>query len=337
MSCRPVSKALAALLAVAASAVPCVQGETACESLSAEVRVVFEREKAAVVKIQAIDEHGPLSGSGFFIEPDGTIYTSYTVGGESHDIVVLTGDKRYPATRLLADPRSGLAILKVEADTPFLPLGKSSALYLASMVMTIGYPMEFPVTPSLGMVAGFDVKHGGRYFSTAHIRANVPVQRGEGGAPLLNMNGEVVGILISSLDSGAGCFALPIEAAEKVRKDFVRFGEVRPGWLGIEIEESKTAGQESAAQVKGFVNDAPAGKTGLLEKGDILLQIGDTKVKKLEDVLNASFFLTGGDEVALTVLRNGTPLSVNVQAGDHPDKPHKTALAPGENMLLSTP
>ena len=86
--------------------------------------------------------------------------------------------------------------------------------------------------PSFGMIAGFDRKCLGRYFSTTHLRVNLPTQRGEAGAPLLNLNGEVVGIVVSSLENNSACYALPIDAAEKIRGDFVRFGEARHGWIG---------------------------------------------------------------------------------------------------------
>ena len=96
--------------------------------------------------------------------------------------------------------------------------------------------MNLPLTPSFGVLGGFDREYLGQYFATTHLRANVPVQRGEGGAPLLNMKGEVVGMLISSLDQGSASFVLPVEAIEKVRREFVRFGELRPGWIGLSVE-----------------------------------------------------------------------------------------------------
>ena len=110
------------------------------------------------------------------------------------------------------------------------------------------------------MVGGFDLKYLGRYFATTHIRANVAVQRGQGGAPLLDMHGEVVGVLISSLDQGSASFVLPIEAAEKVRRDFVRFGEVRPGWVGMAVGPAAEAVNGSTAAVEDILTDGPAHK-----------------------------------------------------------------------------
>src|SRR5690606_9482899 len=146
------------------------------------------------------------------------------------------GESQLPLKRLTADPRSGIAILQIEKlgnPTPFLPLGDSEGLKVASPVVMIAYPLDLPVAPHFGLVAGFDGKHFDRYFATTHIRANVPVKRGQGGAPLLNMKGEAVGVVISGVDEGAACYALPIEAVRKIHQDYVRFGSIRPGRLGV--------------------------------------------------------------------------------------------------------
>jgi S1-C subfamily serine protease len=95
-------------------------------TIASEVKRVFDNAKNAVVRIQAEDEHGRLAGTGFFIDPTGTIMTAYAVGGESRDIIVEFGLNRYPAERLVADPRCGIAILRVTAaNTPWLTVGNS--------------------------------------------------------------------------------------------------------------------------------------------------------------------------------------------------------------------
>lgn len=304
------------------------------DALSAEVQGVFRRCAPAVVKIEAEDDDGQLSGTGFFIDPNGTIFTNFSVGGESHDIVVSNGEARYPATRIAADPRSGLAILKIETQkTPFLPLGKSSGLGVASMVMTIGYPLDLPITPNVGCVGGFGISFGGRFFAVSHIRANVPVQRGEGGAPLLNMDGEVVGIVESSVDAGAGCFVLPIEAAEKVHGDVMRFGEARPGWLGIRFDKTNDDAPASQIEVQGFIPDSPAEKSGV-QPGDVILKVGDRKVSSIEDVLDAAFYLTAGNEVPLTLSRGGQTSEVKVVPAPNPMDP-RSGVVPTPTFNLS--
>jgi len=337
MNLRPAFNRIALLAALAGWL--CCGGlfaESASDSISAEILGVFNRGKAAIVKIEAVDEHGMLCGTGFFIDPNGTIYTTYTVGGESHDIVVSYGDRKFTATRLVADSRSGIAILKVEAQTPYLPLGKSDSLAMASPVMTIGYPMDFPITFNFGIVGGFNIKYYDRYFTTMHIRANVPVQRGEGGSPLLNMKGEVMGVLISAIDDGGGCFVLPIEAAEKVRSDFMRFGEVRPGWLGIGLQDVKNPVEGSIAQINQLIEGAP-GEKGGLKKGDFLIGVGGRKINSLCDMLSAAFFFTSGDKVPVTIMRGTEKITVNLQAMDHPSIHHEIADTPQQGIPLAPP
>jgi serine protease Do len=288
------------------------------QSASQQVREVFARAAKAVVKIHGVDEHSEICGTGFFVDPTGTIYTAYTVGGEAGNFTVEFGDKKIPARQLVADIRSGTAILKVDETTPALPIGKSEELEMASPVISIGYPLDLPKTPNFGMIAGFDRKCLGRFFSTIHLRVNVPTQRGEAGAPLLNMKGEVVGIVVSGLGNNSSCYAVPIEAPEKIRSDFVRFGEARHGWIGVnDVSPASQQVDGSRAMVTQVAEDAPASRAGL-KAGDVLLQVGKKKITDPEDVFDASFYITAGDNVPITVMRGDKKMTFQVQATMHP-------------------
>src|SRR5438552_2876608 len=291
--------------------------EQSATAISHQVRELFEQAAKAVVKIHGVDEHSEICGTGFFVDPTGTLYTAYTVGGEAGNFTVEFGGKKYPARQLVADIRSGTAILRVDETTPALPIGKSEELELATPVISIGYPLDLPKTPNFGMIAGFDRKCLGRYFSTIHLRVNAPTQRGEAGAPLLNMKGEVVGIVVSGLENNSACYAVPIEAAEKIRNDFVRFGEARHGWVGINVSEAAQPVEGSRAEMTQIMDDTPAARSGI-KPGDILLQVGRKKVTQPEDVLDASFFITAGDTVPITVMRGDQKLTFHVQAALHP-------------------
>src|SRR4029453_8691436 len=295
-------------------------------TISQQVKDIFGRTANAVVRIHGDDEHSEISGTGFFIDPTGTLYTAYTVGGEADNFTIEFNGKKYPARQLLADIRSGTAILKIDAVTPALPIGKTEGLRVATPVVSIGYPLDLPKTPSFGMVAGFDRKYLGRYFSTTHLRLNLPTQRGEAGAPLLNMKGEVVGIVVSSLENNSVCHAVPIEVAEKIRSDYIRFGEARHGWVGINVSEAPAPVEGSRAEMTQIMEGTPAARSGI-KSGDILLQVGRTKVTQPEDVLDASFFITAGDTVPITVVRGGEKLTFNVQAELHPASERRTLIA----------
>lgn len=303
--------------------------DQSASAISHQVRDLFERAAKAVVKIHGVDEHSEICGTGFFVDPTGTLYTAYTVGGEAGNFTVEFNGKKYPARQLVADIRSGTAILKVDETTPGLPIGRSDELQLATPVISIGYPLDLPKTPNFGMIAGFDRKCLGRYFSTIHLRVNAPTQRGEAGAPLLNMKGEVVGIVVSGLENNSACYAVPIEAAEKIRSDFVRFGEARHGWIGVNnVSPASQQAEGSRAMVTQVADEAPAARSGLKE-GDMLLQIGKKKIIDPEDVFDASFYITAGDTVPITVMRGDQKMTLQVPAAMHP--------ASKTGMLLASP
>ena len=288
-------------------------------AVSHQVKEIFNRAARAVVKIHGVDEHSPICGTGFFIDPTGTLYTAYTVGGEAEDFTIEFNGKRYPARQLVKDLRSGIAMLKIDAATPALTVGKSEEMEVATPVIAIGYPLDLPETPNFGMIAGLDRKYLGQYFSTVHLRANVPTQRGEAGSPLVNMKGEVVGIVVAGIENNSACYAVPIEAAEKIRSDFVRFGEVRDGWIGVsQVLEASQPAAGSRVEITQVVDGTPAANSGI-KRGDVLVQLGQRKIAKPEDVIDASFYVTAGDVVPVTVMRGNQKLSFSVRADLHPD------------------
>ena len=309
--------------------VPVRADEELGDKIRAEVRRVFEERRDATVRVEAYDRHGKLSGSGFFADPVGTVYTLSYIVANAEEIFIVYGNRKIPAKLLMADPRSGIALIKADCNSPFIPVGDTKKLSLASPLMAIGFPVNLDATPSFGILGGFDRKFLGRYFMTTHIRANLPVEAGFGGAPLLNLKGEVVGIIFSGIEGGGACYALPIDAAEKIRMDYVRFGEPRHGWVGVHVEEQSEAVEGSHVRIVELGPAAPAALSGLKE-GDILLTVGNFKISKAEDVIDASFFLTAGDQVSVVVVRDGKEITTDVRSTNHPVT--ATALFPQNGM-----
>src|SRR5213592_4601285 len=145
------------------------------------------------------------------------------------------------------------------------------------------------------------------------------------------MKGEVVGIVVSRLENTSACYAVPIEAAEKIRSDFVRFGEAKHGWVGINVSEAAQPVEGSRAEMTKIMEDTPAARSGI-KAGDILLQVGRKKVTQPEDVLDASFFITAGDVVPVTVMRGNQKLTFNVQADLHPASKNLPVLPDGTQL-----
>jgi len=300
-------------------------------SLSEQVGKVFNERASAVVRVESSDRHGRLSGTGFFADPMGTIYTVYSTVGDAQDVTVVFAGERLPAKVLIADARSGVALLKVERSTPFIPVASTRELRLATPVISIGFPHDLDASPSFGIIGGFDRKYRDRFFVTTHLRASVPVQAGFGGAPLLNLSGEAVGMVIAGIDGGSSCFVLPIEAVDKIRHNFVRFGEARHGWVGVTVEELPG----EPVKIAELGPQTPAAKSGLRE-GDVLIQVGEVPIKKVEDVLDASYFLTDGDAVEVRVNRDGQEMRFSVYSITHPasEKPGLHAAGVPAEFIL---
>lgn len=289
------------------------------DQITRDVRAVMEKSQSAICRIEGTDEHGTLRGTGFFVDADGTLITSYSIGGQSEDLVVTFGEEKFPASRRAADPRSGLAILKIEAGepVPFLRLGKSSELGVASAVVALGYPLEFPLSPSFGLIAGFDFRSQNRYFRARHMRANLVVQRGQGGSPVFSLNGDVVGLLISSLEEGSGVYALPIEVAAKALRDLQLHGRIRQGWIGVSVRRTDAPEFGSSARVRLVSHDSP-GRKGGIRAGDVLLKIGDRKIACAEEVPDASLYITAGEPMTVEVSRAGKRQEFLITPGDLP-------------------
>ncbi len=140
---------------------------------------------------------------------------------------------------------------------------------------------------------------------------------------------------------------------KKIRQDYIRFGEVRYGWIGVgSVEDDAKEVDGSRASVTDIVSDTPAAKSGI-QKGDVLLQVGNVHITSKEDILDASFFLTAGDETAVTVVRDGKKMTFNVRSVRNPSStvaddtaspdatPSVNALAPDSqsvtNLYLGIP
>jgi len=287
------------------------------DDIEARVQGCFETAEIAVVKIESEHRLGVLSGTGFFISPTGTIMTSASLAMDTQSITVSRGMERYPAEVVMIDPRSGIALLEIEAGDDYLnPFGDVS-VQVGTPLLAIGYPLDFPVSPAFGLVAGFDKHFNERFLSTTHIRAAIPCQPGQAGSPVLTLDGQLAGVLVTTIANGAGCHILPIRAARKVYEDYLRFGHVMHGWVGVTLEETSQPVRDSRARVVDLMQNTPAAESGI-RNGDTVIQVGDVRIGRPLDIVDASFFLTAGDQVAIQVIREGEEHTFQVYPTYHP-------------------
>ena len=301
-----------------------------------EINALVERAKPSVVQVRSGDKF-ILAGTGFFIDDQGTVLTSSSVIGDNTSVRVVVNGVELEAKILGNDPRSGLTMLRVAYDeSPSLPLGHTTDLKTGDGALVVGYPMNLPVAASQGQVNGFDIsylippKFDGaakdsvatlERFATTHIHASASISPGEVGSPLLNNQGEVIGIVATSPDGGQSVYALPVEAVQKIVADFNQYGRARHGWVGVNVVQGPDSNHDGrTVRVVQAVAGTPAAKSGI-EPGDTVMRIDEREIYRPADVLDASFFSHVGGNMTVVVRRVGDLYTYSVPVIERPLNP----------------
>jgi serine protease Do len=306
------------------------------ETMDAEVSSLYEKSKDAIFKVHAESlpffgsvTFGPTHrvGTGFFIDGEGRFVTAATLVENTTACWIDWRGQRVNARVLGLDPSTNLALLQVDAakcmgesvPTPCLNLGDSESLRVGSMVVAVGFPYDLPSAPSLGVVTGLDIKCGARVFPVSYIRASCALRPGQGGGPMFNARGEVVGIIVA-VPSDDQCFALPISAVQKVCADVAHYGEPQRGYVGLSVTERQpTTNSGWQVVVQEVASNSPAAIAGFREN-DILLRICTNEIRRSADVLNKMFYLRCRESVRMTILRAGDTQEVSVVIGHRPSQ-----------------
>jgi serine protease Do len=269
-------------------------------------------------------------GSGFVIEADGFILTNNHVVEGADEIVVRFNDRRELTAEVVgADPRSDLALLKVEADDlPTVTLGKSDRLRVGEWVLAIGSPFGFDHSVTAGIVSakGRSLPDERNENYVPFIQTDVAINPGNSGGPLFNLDGEVVGINSQIYSNSGGfmgvSFAIPVDVAMEVVKQLKETGRVARGWLGVFIQEVNRDLAESfdlkrphGALVTQVMEGSPAADAGLTS-GDIITRFNDTPIDFSSDLPHLVGRVPVGSKAKLRVLRGGKELTLNVTIGE---------------------
>lgn len=332
---------------VALGIVPVLRAESTLEMVNREVTAVYERSKMAVVKVHAARPYMVSGrqtvqwqrvGTGFFIDTHGTILTTSSVAEQGETFWIEWDNQKIPMRLVGSDPHSRLAVMKIDAEkfptaqikTPMLPLGDASELQVGSMVILIGYLYDLSSAPSVGFVGGFDIRCGGHFFVTSHIRSTSRLSPGQQGGPLLNIRGEVVGVPVAAhLEDQS--YAVPIHAAKRIWTEMLEKGRVDYGWVGMTIAERAvvTPPVTNAPVAQGLsvpttqvvvtqvLPDTPAARAGLAD-GDVVMQVYTNDVRRIADVLNTIFGFRDGDRLPVKVLRNDAAVQLNMVVAPMP-------------------
>jgi serine protease Do len=272
-------------------------------------------------------------GSGFIINRDGLILTNNHVVENADEIVVkLSNDKEYKAKLIGRDPKTDIAVIKIEANdvdlTP-IPLGDSDKLRVGEWVIAIGNPFGLEHTVTSGIVSA-----KGRFIGQGSyddfIQTDAAINPGNSGGPLINLDGEVVGINSAIFSRSGGNigigFAIPINLAKELLPELQAKGKVTRGWLGVyiqrvtpDIAESLGLDKAEGALVADVMAGTPAAEAGI-EVGDVITEFDGQKIKDSTELPLIVARTPIGKKSAVKVIRRGKVHSLSVEIGELKDE-----------------
>ncbi|MCL5408898.1 MAG: Do family serine endopeptidase [Candidatus Omnitrophica bacterium] len=276
-------------------------------------------------------------GSGFIVSPNGYILTNNHVvkGMDKIFVRVFGSDKKYQAKVIGTDSQTDLALLKINAgnNLPTVSLGNSNNVHVGQFAIAIGNPMGLYESVTFGIISAKGRYVSGMPLEESFIQTSAPINPGNSGGPLVNLEGQVVGIntfIIAPYVATNLGFAIPINTAKKIFIQLKEHGKVIRGFLGVFLQPltsklAKTFGLTSkkGALIASVIPGTPAKKAGL-QSGDIILDFNGKPVKNIMeleyDVSNTSV----GQTVILTIWRNKKKITVPLKVEERPSKKELT-------------
>jgi len=257
------------------------------------------------------------TGSGFIYDPKGYILTNHHVIEDADEIVVRLGDRREFEAKLIgSDETSDIAVLKIDADEdlPYLKLGNSDTVKPGQWVVAIGSPFNFEQSVTAGIVSAKGRTNRAQQY-VPFIQTDVAINRGNSGGPLIDMDGEVIGINSWILSSSGGyiglSFSIPIEVAISTAKQLRETGKVERGLLGVivgavtrEMAEALGLDRPVGALVNDVTADGAADRAGI-KPGDVILSFNDTPVETWNDLPPLVGANPPGTKATIRVSRDG--------------------------------
>ncbi len=297
----------------------------------------FERFGFGVPRGQLPPARG--EGSGFLISADGYILTNAHVVERAREVTVRTTDRReYSAKVIGADPRTDVAVLKIEgANLPHVRLGSPEGLKAGEWVIAIGSPFGFDNSVTAGIVSATARSLPGDAY-TPFIQTDVAVNPGNSGGPLFNLRGEVIGINSQIYSRTGGyqgvSFAIPIDVAINVKNQLVASGRVERGRIGVTIQDVNQALADSfrlprprGALVSQVEEDGPADKAGL-KPGDVILAVDGREIERSSELPPAIAAIKPGKQATLSIWRAKSERKAKITVGELEDEPAVAALGP---------
>ncbi len=306
------------------------------------LRRFFERQSYRTSQSAAPIVEG--MGSGFIIAPDGYVVTNnHVIEGADEIAVTLDDGTKHEAVLVGTDPKTDLALLKIETENPlpYARFGESDTTRVGDWVIAIGNPFGLGGTATTGIVSarGRDIQSGP---FDDFLQIDVPINRGNSGGPLFDLKGQVVGINAAIFSPNGGNvgigFAIPADQAEPVIEQLRTTGHVDRGWLGVQIQavtediaEGLGLDNEHGALVASVEPGSPAEKAGLLS-GDVIVGFEGEEVLRLKDLTRKVAESGPQSKVQVEVWRSGSRKTLGVVLGSSPEQTAATGRGPHGDM-----
>ena len=274
-------------------------------------------------------------GSGVIVRADGLILTNNHVVAGGNEIIVALADKReFKARVLLADPRTDLAVLKIDPRDerlPVVPFGDSDAVQVGDLVLAIGDPFGVGQTVTMGIVSALARTQISASDYQFFIQTDAAINPGNSGGALVTTDGKLAGINTAIYSRSGGSigigFAIPVDIAREVMTSLIRDGEVTRGWIGVqprdltpEFADSFQLPVHQGVLVTGVLRDGPAARAGL-KPGDVVTAIGGMKVSNTQQLLRAVGALKPPASAALDIQRGSQGMTIVVAVAKRPQAP----------------
>lgn len=263
-------------------------------------------------------------GSGVIVDPQGYIITNDHVVSKADEIKVVMNDQREFKGKLIgSDPKSDLALIKVEGkDLPTVPWGNSAGLRTGEYVLAVGNPFGLNQTVTMGIVSAVGRANVGIADYEDFIQTDAAINPGNSGGALVNVRGELIGINTAIFSRSGGYmgigFAVPSDMAKSVMDSLVKTGTVRRGWIGISIQEvtpglAKEFGlsDPKGALIGDVMPKSPAEQAGL-KRGDVIVEFNGKEIKNTGQLRNLVASTPIGNKAKLKVLRDGREKELEV-------------------------
>ena len=271
-------------------------------------------------------------GSGVVIDRHGHVLTNEHVVGRATRIRVATSDGReFDAELVGADPNNDIAVLRIESDErlPWLEMGTSADLMVGEPVIAIGNPFGLEHTVTTGVVSALNRSiRSEQYVFHGFLQTDASINPGNSGGPLLNAEGQLIGINTAVYQGGQGIgFAIPIDVAARVVRELIAHGEVSPVWLGIEFQELSPELRDvmdlprgtTGALVNKVRRKSPARRAGV-KRGDVVTHLDGRPVETSRSFFEMLASVTAGQQLRLDVWRDGRARNIQARAEQVPDE-----------------